>query len=500
MRTLPNADDGIGVNIRWSSADEQKLLTADEFAADQWIREQATLYPNGTIRANVTNEANGNTGAKVYSATAYDYSKLQLNDHGGNPGAEWDYVGLRYHISPEPSVQVGSEETQSSGQNSTDVSRFDTNGDGAISIMEMHNAINAYGEDSQIGDEPVTYGNVLSVIRAFQRASVDGSPVSDAEVTIDTDAGSTTVQPGDQFTLSYTLSNQGTSDAEAAGLRVNTPAGITVDSFSQDTGSTVVDKATVFYTGGLATSENKQVTVTFSVASDANAQNGTIQLTANGGDDEETHDTSVTIQRDSSDGGGSDDGSEDGTSGPFSLQAADTSTKPNSTVTVEFNFTNTNGTSLSGPALKVTDYPSTWQIADHDDAGSTYSESSGVPTWLWLQVSDGDSKQPTMTFEVPNSTEPGEYSVTAEGQTADGTTQTVTATVTVTERQQTNEKTIGRAIAGQDGTISITEIQQAIRYWATGSEVPDTGGETIGITKIQQLIKTWASGESVGGQ
>ncbi|MFB6211014.1 MAG: PKD domain-containing protein [Halobacteriales archaeon] len=226
---------------------------------------------------------------------------------------------------------------------------------------------------------------------------------------------------------------------------------------------------------------------------DAGDHEVSLTVTDTGGLSDSTTQT-VSVQG----GSGSDDGSnndEGASSGPFTVQAADISTKPNSTVTVTFTFSNTNGSVLSGPAVEVTAYPSPWTIANHEDAGATYSDRSGTPTWLWLQVSDGDSKQPTMTFEIPNSTSPGEYSVTVEGQTADGTTKTDTATITVTERQQT--KSIDVAIAGQDGTLSITEIQQAIRYWATASEVPDTGGKTIGIVKVQELIRTWASGGTV---
>lgn len=178
------------------------------------------------------------------------------------------------------------------------------------------------------------------------------------------------------------------------------------------------------------------------------------------------------------------------TSAPVSLSVADASGAPNDTVTVTFNLTNTNATSLSGPALKVTDYPSSWAIDSHSDAGSTYSESSGTPTWLWLSISAGASKQPTITFDVPNSTQPGDYTITGQAQVSDGSVVNATGTVTIS---QSGSRTINDEIAGSDGRIGITDIQRAIRLWAQNKAVPNTGGKSLGIVKIQELIRQWAS-------
>jgi len=47
-------------------------------------------------------------------------------------------------------------------------------------------------------------------------------------------------------------------------------------------------------------------------------------------------------------------------------------------------------------------------------------------------------------------------------------------------------------VSGDDPLISLTEIQQAINWWAEDIEVPDTGGETMSLTEIQTLINVWA--------
>lgn len=173
---------------------------------------------------------------------------------------------------------------------------------------------------------------------------------------------------------------------------------------------------------------------------------------------------------------------------PISLSVSAGTAAPGENVTLEFNFTNTNDTSMAGPALNVTGIPANWSVVDHETAGATFS--TDPPSWLWLSLGAGVSKQPTLTLSVPNSTAPGNYSVTANGVGPDSTVQKPT-TITITENATLS---INDAIAGDDGEIGISDIQQAIQYWANNEVVPDTGGKTIGIAKIQELIQLWAGG------
>jgi arylsulfatase A-like enzyme/regulation of enolase protein 1 (concanavalin A-like superfamily) len=46
--------------------------------------------------------------------------------------------------------------------------------------------------------------------------------------------------------------------------------------------------------------------------------------------------------------------------------------------------------------------------------------------------------------------------------------------------------------------IDLDEVQQATNWWATGAEVPDTGGETIELGAVQDLINRWATGDTDG--
>ncbi|WP_276279375.1 hypothetical protein [Halorussus caseinilyticus] len=120
VRTYQNGDDGVGVNIGWNSPDRRKLLAAGQFAVDQPIREEVVLRPNGDIEAYAENEANGETGSKVYDAEeTYRYSRIVFRDHGGDPGAEWDYVKIRYRLDSEPAVSVGDRRTRSPTRTTT---------------------------------------------------------------------------------------------------------------------------------------------------------------------------------------------------------------------------------------------------------------------------------------------------------------------------------------------------------------------------------------------
>lgn len=120
VRTLPNEDDGVGVDIGWDSPDRQKLLQADQFSVGDPIYQTVLLRQDGDVQAFAENEANGATGQRTYNGyETYRYTQVILWDHGGNPGAEWDYVKIRYKVDPEPAVTVHDEQTRSSFSETT---------------------------------------------------------------------------------------------------------------------------------------------------------------------------------------------------------------------------------------------------------------------------------------------------------------------------------------------------------------------------------------------
>ena len=63
--------------------------------------------------------------------------------------------------------------------------------------------------------------------------------------------------------------------------------------------------------------------------------------------------------------------------------------------------------------------------------------------------------------------------------------------------EPTSSTCLAGVIAGPDGRIGLTEIQQAINYWAEDTAVPGTDGRVIGLTMVQSLINTWAEDDAV---
>ncbi|WP_152418304.1 malectin domain-containing carbohydrate-binding protein, partial [Halorubrum aidingense] len=133
---------------------------------------------------------------------------------------------------------------------------------------------------------------------------------------------------------------------------------------------------------------------------------------------------------------------------------------------------------------------------DGDQLGYTWTQTAGPDAGL--SQSDGE----TTTFTAPEvdsaTTLTFEVSV-SDGQTSD--TDAVNVTVQPSDDSSDGDLTVAQAVAmggENDSLIEDSEIQQAINYWATGSEVPDTGGETISDSQIQQLINYWSTDAIVG--
>ncbi|RLM64209.1 malectin domain-containing carbohydrate-binding protein [Halorubrum sp. Atlit-26R] len=136
---------------------------------------------------------------------------------------------------------------------------------------------------------------------------------------------------------------------------------------------------------------------------------------------------------------------------------------------------------------------------DGDDGalGYTWTQTAGTPTGL-LDMSDSEQvsftapdveSETTFTFQVSVS----------DGEDSDA--DTVDVTVQPADGADPVELTVAEAVAtggDDDSVIENAEIQQALNWWSTGSDVPDTGGETIGNAQIQQLVNYWSTGATVG--
>jgi hypothetical protein len=111
---------------------------------------------------------------------------------------------------------------------------------------------------------------------------------------------------------------------------------------------------------------------------------------------------------------------------------------------------------------------------------------------------------PDGTAEVPvtltnSSADGGLNHLVASVSDSEGETG-LTSNVVVLRYDETGTS-VAEAVAshgsGDDAVVDTQEIQTAINWWATGTEVPGTGGETITTQQIQQLVNLWATGTPV---
>ena len=132
---------------------------------------------------------------------------------------------------------------------------------------------------------------------------------------------------------------------------------------------------------------------------------------------------------------------------------------------------------------------------DGDALSYTWTQTAGPS----VDLSGATSAQPTFTAPGVDADE----TLTFEVNVSDGeATDTDTVDVAIEAADEPDgAMTIAEAVAmgGEDDSlIEDAEIQQAINWWATDSEVPDTGGETLSDSQIQQLINYWATETPVG--
>jgi len=152
-----------------------------------------------------------------------------------------------------------------------------------------------------------------------------------------------------------------------------------------------------------------------------------------------------------------------------------------------------NASRYDAPAVDLT-LPTNWSVVDYQATNATYRSSEDQ--WVWLT---GDKRVLNYTVAIPENASTGNRTITVEAsginsETGGRSTVTDDSTISIGGEETT---CIGSAVAGPDNRISLTEIQQAINWWAEGKTVPDTDGETISLSKIQQLINTWAKGTTV---
>ena len=98
-------------------------------------------------------------------------------------------------------------------------------------------------------------------------------------------------------------------------------------------------------------------------------------------------------------------------------------------VKVSFSLTNT-GNNDSSYILNVDQIPDDWEIVDREDDGGTYKESN--TRWAFQTIKPGETKNPSLTFKIPDDEDTGSYTVSAEAEDNDeGVRDTTSETINV---------------------------------------------------------------------
>lgn len=146
----------------------------------------------------------------------------------------------------------------------------------------------------------------------------------------------------------------------------------------------------------------------------------------------------------------------------------------------------------TGPSISVTVTPSgnTSQFTVGNRAVVTVDVSTDDPTTVDILFDETTYRPNTSGIAMIPLEQAGVQQLTVQYE---NTSESVQLRTVSSAGEANTTQSIANAIAGSDGRIGITDIQQAIQYWASDSAVPNTDGQTIGITKLQQLIQRWAS-------
>jgi len=146
------------------------------------------------------------------------------------------------------------------------------------------------------------------------------------------------------------------------------------------------------------------------------------------------------------------------TAGPTVTADGDT-TEPSGQATVVINIED-------GQAVGLSNIPSTWSVAEHQDSGSTFNnqiDNEEVVGWVWFSGNQ-DSKTVSITFDVPADATTQTLDVTAED--SDGNSAETDVTVTVEDQNQHPD-------ASLDVDPTTVEVDQSVTFDGTRSNDPD---------------------------
>jgi uncharacterized repeat protein (TIGR01451 family) len=266
--------------------------------------------------------------------------------------------------------------------------------------------------------------------------------------------GDTTVAPGETFTVTYTLANDGDATANSAGLEPSLPDNISVASVSGDgTG----DPARVFLS---PVGPGESVTVTYTFEAASNISTGTSVafdvsgfLESDGSSDTLTR--TVDVQQ----------------TAPEPTLSVDAPTKAEIGGTTELTYTlsNTGDATADSAGINLT-------LPDGVSVASASGDGTTEPDRFFLDpIPAGDEVSVTYTLDIAAGTATGDTTIEAEGTMGgDNTTLSTQQSTTITLEEDVS---IGDAIADSQGKISFQDTINVINAF--------NGGETVAGQQVE---------------
>jgi len=247
-------------------------------------------------------------------------------------------------------------------------------------------------------------------------ASVFAVPVAaQADANLTVDVSETTVTPGEEITVTYTLENVGDEDGSSTSISFERfPDSWTVTSAS---GDWQADQKTWISLQPLEANGTYKAKATVTVPE--NASEGEYELGGDGFVTPEISDSAnatVTVRKPSS-------------ASNLTVTTSTTSPRPGGDVTLTYNLTNTGENAGNSTAVDIDDIPAGWTVTS-----ASGDWQAGQNSWISLNTLDaGGSYDAKATVSVPENASEGNYTVNATGIVATGIDDTASVTLSVEE-------------------------------------------------------------------
>ncbi|MFD1567708.1 PQQ-binding-like beta-propeller repeat protein [Halolamina litorea] len=131
--------------------------------------------------------------------------------------------------------------------------------------------------------------------------------------------------------------------------------------------------------------------------------------------------------------------------------------------------------------------PDSLPVQEHTDADGTWTGGG----WEWESIAPGGSQTVSLTLAPPENADTGQHSVGATLRTDPG------GTLAEQEYRLTivgEATTVRDQFVGDDGSVTATQVQQALAYWEADQIVGGTGGETVSDQLLLELIRMYRNG------